>query len=71
MRNHSRRATDLTTRENFFLPTAVPMTGALDTDDGAVLAEATHMTTLPRDSDVIGAALLLGILLLSGIRALL
>ena len=44
------------------------MCGALR--DGAVLAPETGMTILPRDSDVVGAALLLAVLLVTGIRAL-
>jgi hypothetical protein len=40
--------------------------------DGALLAAVvTGMTILPRDSDVVGAAVLLAIVLVAGIRALL
>ena len=35
------------------------------------LLRTTGMTILPRDSDVLGAALLLAVLLVTGIRALL
>ena len=35
------------------------------------LLSITSMTTLPRDSDVIGAAVLLAVVLVAGIRALL
>jgi hypothetical protein len=39
--------------------------------DGALLALPSDMTILPRDSDVIGAAVLMAIVLVTGIRALL
>jgi len=34
---------------------------------GAVFAQATGMTTIPRDSDILGAAALLAVVLLSGL----
>jgi hypothetical protein len=39
--------------------------------DGALLALNVGMTIIPRDSDVIGAAVLLAVVLITGIRALL
>jgi len=48
--------------------------GTVDTcarPNGALLAPSSGMTTVPRDSDVIGAAVLLAVVLITGIRALL
>ena len=39
--------------------------------DGALLAQPSGMTIIPRDSDVIGAAVLMAVVLVAGIRALL
>jgi hypothetical protein len=67
--HHIRVVCSITTHENFFR-LASELAEDAAPRGGPLLAAPPIMKILPRDSDVLGAALLLGILLLTGIRAL-
>ena len=67
----SRLASNSTTPEKLFLTAIVRVYRVLHCVTARFLLGISGMTILPRDSDVVGAAVLLAIVLLTGIRALL